>query len=1287
MNKNDVENQIKEIKRQLNLGNASLMIGSGFSKNANRDSQNTPYPPSWNELKQVFVDRLYETYSVQYREKMYETKNVLQLAQEYEAEYKRAGLNALLMQLIPDSALIPNEIYNNLLKLPWRDIFTTNYDTLLERAANNVLLRKYDVVLDGRDLPFSEKPRIVKLHGSFQTEATHLIITEEDYRTYPIKYAPFVNTVIQSIMETSFCLIGFSGTDPNFLAWIGWVRDHLNRSMPPIYLIGVLKLSDSENQVLREKNIIPVDLSIGSETEDHKTLLSNFINKLIDKTPKEAWPPAENTFKWSVEFWQGDDEKKKNIVNQLIEKWRMERENYPHWVILPHKKRAVLYDDFKIWDGTVCFCQKMDYPSNIQFLYEYNWRLEHCLCPICNDWIPAYEKVLKSYNPYEIADSFFDNDIITIQDDSEKKLIKQKWIGLVFAVLRWCREEHDSERWMQYAVLLEKIVYVDSNLANRYYYEKALWLLSKPNIEKLEKHLIDWKNYLDSSSEWNIKYASIIAELNSVDEAGAIYNSMLPIIRKSIPKDAKKNDYYALGLEGIAITSLLLYSHHKKVIPSPHVPGRQAKIQNTQTYHSKNIKNNNAVLPVSNDNSSKNPSTEDICDDIRERLGELRQYDCNPFDELDYFKAILSCSKFQFSPDNRKRCFDFTVTTQFFGSNVSEDVVASFQLIRFFEETGIPLHMGSFNIADPTLASAIERVVHFSPVLAFSMFSRIGERGNTSCESFFSQRHIHCFSKEKVSTLLDDFCQEAHYLITMKNENLCCYYDNIFIRILKVLLESISRLVSKTDNDRKQKVFNLILDFHESKINRKYEIYRILWKNLLQRTFEAMGPNFLYKNILSLLQLPLPLSESDRTFYRSPFLDILWHGFTVSPDDCSSEIKTCITLWLDRLNNKDKFIYQQALLVLNSCLTLGVLTNDQKECFVRILEQHKGPDGLPEIPGFHKWAILSFPFSNDTKGVFIDKLCKYYGDQDFQFDIGMNISFGPVLVEMCNNLLANCSVLKSSSRQYFDLPFLFAEKIFHAIVESWKKSKVFLISNAQKEEDNFLCDEIKNKVSNQIVAVEQILAEVLIPIYKKHKCSLDEISQFLQEIRELSSCILPRISLLNTNSLYDDELINEMIGETSKSDPKIFETYGYAIYCSFYFYSLGLGPKPPDCFILILLNSIGMKSDITVRRACSFLGSLLDVITLTKDQENLFAIYLEQLITETSYQNEKSKFAIEERDDFRQSAAFLAASFHQYSKKQGKEFAVLQEWYNICHSADEFPILRNTWIEVENADK
>ena len=41
-------------------------------------------------------------------------------------------------------------------------------------------------------------------------------------------------------MENTFVLIGFSGDDPNFLQWSGWVRDNLGPSTPPIYLCGLL---------------------------------------------------------------------------------------------------------------------------------------------------------------------------------------------------------------------------------------------------------------------------------------------------------------------------------------------------------------------------------------------------------------------------------------------------------------------------------------------------------------------------------------------------------------------------------------------------------------------------------------------------------------------------------------------------------------------------------------------------------------------------------------------------------------------------------------------------------------------------------------------------------------------------------------------------------------------------------------------------------------------------------------------------------------------------------------
>ncbi|MBN9070114.1 MAG: SIR2 family protein, partial [Rhizobiales bacterium] len=50
-----------------------------------------------------------------------------------------------------------------------------------------------------------------------------VVISEDDYRTYPQRRAAFVNTARQVFIENELCLLGFSGDDPNFLQWAGWV--------------------------------------------------------------------------------------------------------------------------------------------------------------------------------------------------------------------------------------------------------------------------------------------------------------------------------------------------------------------------------------------------------------------------------------------------------------------------------------------------------------------------------------------------------------------------------------------------------------------------------------------------------------------------------------------------------------------------------------------------------------------------------------------------------------------------------------------------------------------------------------------------------------------------------------------------------------------------------------------------------------------------------------------------------------------------------------------------------
>ena len=137
------------------------------------------------------------------------------LPKYFERVHGRTALDDFLRRQIRDNEFTPSRLHMLLMALPWADVFTTNYDTLLERASRKVIERRYEVLVNESDLASSKQPRIVKLDGSFPSHRP-LIITKEDFRTYPSRFPAFVNTVQQAIMETALCMIGFSGDDPNF---------------------------------------------------------------------------------------------------------------------------------------------------------------------------------------------------------------------------------------------------------------------------------------------------------------------------------------------------------------------------------------------------------------------------------------------------------------------------------------------------------------------------------------------------------------------------------------------------------------------------------------------------------------------------------------------------------------------------------------------------------------------------------------------------------------------------------------------------------------------------------------------------------------------------------------------------------------------------------------------------------------------------------------------------------------------------------------------------------------
>jgi NAD-dependent SIR2 family protein deacetylase len=124
---------LNEIAERLWAERAAVMVGAGFSKNAGNGF------PDWNQLGDLFYQKAHGVTPDPAKQKYL---NVLRLAEEVQAAIGRPALENLLRSNIPDLNIEPSGLHVELLELPWVDGFTTNYDTMLERASAKVVTRR-----------------------------------------------------------------------------------------------------------------------------------------------------------------------------------------------------------------------------------------------------------------------------------------------------------------------------------------------------------------------------------------------------------------------------------------------------------------------------------------------------------------------------------------------------------------------------------------------------------------------------------------------------------------------------------------------------------------------------------------------------------------------------------------------------------------------------------------------------------------------------------------------------------------------------------------------------------------------------------------------------------------------------------------------------------------------------------------------------------------------------------------------------------------------------------------
>src|SRR5690606_32203580 len=358
-----------------------------------------------------------------------------------------------------------------------------------------------------------------------------------------------VNTVQQSLLENTLCLIGFSGHDPNFLQWIGWINDNIGKdNAPKIYLIGVLNLTDAQVKLLNSKNIITVDLGVHiGDKKKHKEGLGFFLNYLeSQKDQKESllWP--EDKYLHGISF-----NKEKNTTEDLIKGWERLRESYPNWVILPYGKREKLWRYTERHAGNIKVFDELTPISDLNYIYELNWRLERCMFPIWNHMAPYFQKVLDQYNlfPNKITVSP-PIDLTYLEDNKiDRKTLRTKWVDVALSLLRLYREEKYEENWHNLEKYLSKILeYLSPDQVAQFYYEKILFYIFQFDHPTALKSLNEWQ-VADSSPFWETKRANLMMEFGFNKEARKILENTLNTIRKRLNLSSVNNDYTWLSQE------------------------------------------------------------------------------------------------------------------------------------------------------------------------------------------------------------------------------------------------------------------------------------------------------------------------------------------------------------------------------------------------------------------------------------------------------------------------------------------------------------------------------------------------------------------------------------------------------------------------------------------------------------------------------------------------------------------------------------------------------------------
>ena len=593
-------------------------------------------------------------------------------------------------------------------------------------------------------------------------------------------------------------------------------------------------------------------------------------------------------------------------------------------MVLPEDLRLSFWLETSSWAQKLPAADALSAGLDLEFAFELTWRSERCLCPIVDNQATFLEATVDRYWP--ARDSGTSLELLSLDgtDLQTRGLtlddLRGKCYYLLLSLMRYYREEGLSAKWDEACNRIQAVLpTVSPELTAQFHYERALFALFALNLRQLKNRLAEWPSN-DALPFWEAKKASLFAEIGQVNEAKHILKQSLDRIRKKLNLTPPKVDYTLVSQESFVM--YLLHAVHQQSLFAA------SDQSNTQTQRR----------------------------EFRERWHVLKQYKCDPWQEIEIFEHKLERPPATKADVTERPAFDIgrSIQSHHLGG-WNKEALTAYNFLRFMEDAGLPFRVTGCVIATKSAAGTLTRIADYSSYWALATLVRIGDR--TAVDEVFDRPSLARMKMSAVDSLIERYLESLHVAASDIETGDRWHGQNFGTLLAGVLPEILSRLCCKCSSAAREKLLDWLLEVYRSKHRSNYQGIG----NLVRRLLDSSPSIERVAMIPKLLEFPIltDLDPIERREYPNPF-DFLDLSRDLKVKDAAVH-DIPLDVFFNGASSDSPAAREWAISTLGTLHDAGLLDQTASRRFGGALWSRVDEDGLPSGTNYYRFSFLSLP--------------------------------------------------------------------------------------------------------------------------------------------------------------------------------------------------------------------------------------------------------------------------------------------------------------------------------------